>query len=279
MNRAPAVTAGGSLTVPAIGFGTYGLNGLPALDVIRQAVASGYRLFDSAFNYENEGAVGAALRSASVPREELLITSKLPGRHHAHDEAIATIEESLLRTGLEYLDLYLIHWPNPGVGLYVEAWQALIEARERGLVRHIGVSNFLPDHLTALMEATGVTPEVNQIELHPYFQQETQRAFDREHGIITEAWSPLGRATDILQDPVLTGIAHKHQITVPQVVLRWHTLIGSVPLPKSADPQRQVQNLTVAGISLDEDDLAAIAALDRPAGRIWDQDPATYEEF
>ncbi|HRL47835.1 MAG TPA: aldo/keto reductase [Propioniciclava sp.] len=279
MTLAPPVSAGRDLALPAIGFGTYGLNGLPALDVIHRAMEAGYRLFDSAFNYENEGAVGAAVRSASIPRDDVLVTSKLPGRHHRYVEALATVEESLLRTGLDHLDLYLIHWPNPNVGLYVEAWRALIEARDRGLVRHIGVSNFLPAHLTRLIEETGVAPEVNQVELHPYFQQGQQRAFDREHGIITQAWSPLGRATDLLGDPVLAGIADKHRITVPQVVLRWHTLIGSIPLPKSADPHRQAANLNVAGIELDETDLIAIAGLDRYDGRIWGQDPAVYEEF
>lgn len=165
----PIRKANDGLELPPTGFGTYKVNGLAGVDAIKSAIHQGYRLIDSAFNYENEGVVGRAIRESGVPREDIIVTSKLPGRHHAHDEALLTIEESVCRMGLDYIDLYLIHWPNPSQGQFVEAWEALVEARERGLVKHIGVSNFLPGHIDLLIRDTGVTPAVNQVELHPYF--------------------------------------------------------------------------------------------------------------
>ncbi|MGY0483269.1 aldo/keto reductase [Endobacter medicaginis] len=273
------LTLNDGVVLPAIGFGTYRLKGGEGADTIARAIITGYRLLDSAFNYENEGTVGAAIRRAGVPRDEVLVASKLPGRHHAYDAALATVEELLFRTGLDHLDLYLIHWPNPRQGLFVEAWQALIEARRRGLVRSIGVCNFLPAHLDRLVEATGVTPAVNQIELHPYFPQDAQRAADRARGIVTQAWSPLGRASTVLHDPVLETIARRLGRSIPQVILRWHVQLGVQPLPKASSPERQADNLDLSGFELTDDDMAAIAGLARPDGRIKDQDPARYEEF
>lgn len=275
----PDVTAASGLRLPAVGFGTYKLNGVAGVEAIDSALDVGYRLLDSAFNYENEGAVGAAVLDSTVPREEIIVTSKLPGRHHEHDQALTTIEESVFRSGLDFIDLYLIHWPNPKVGKYVEAWEALLEARERGLIKHVGVCNFLPEHLDTLSERTGVLPEVNQIELHPYFPQAEQRAYDAEHGIITEAWSPLGRASDVLQDPALQALAEKYGVDVGRLILRWETQLGVVPLPKSATPERQVSNLQLFDFEIAPDDLAEIEALGRPDGRLADQDPAVYEEF
>ncbi|GAA3609876.1 aldo/keto reductase [Agrococcus terreus] len=278
----PTTTAHAGLSLPVVGFGTYRLKGAGGAEAIEGAIRGGYRLIDSAFNYENEGTVGAAVRAAvaaGTPREELVVTSKLPGRHHAHDAAIATIEESVARTGLERLDLYLIHWPNPGRGQYVEAWEALIEAKERGLVGAIGVCNFLPEHLDRLREATGVLPEVNQVELHPYFPQEEQLAYDREHGIITQAWSPIGRGNDLLEHPEVVRIAQERGATPAQVVLAWAIGRGAVPLPKAASPERQAENLGAVDLLLSGDELAAITALGRPDGRLADQDPARYEEL
>jgi len=275
----PNVTLNDNTTLPAIGFGTYRLNGRAGADTIAEAIRNGYRLLDSAFNYENEGALGEAIRRAGVPRESLRVTSKLPGRHHRFEEALATIEESLFRAQLDDYDLYLIHWPNPSQDLYVEAWRALIEARKRGLVRSIGICNFLPVHLERLLRETGVAPAVNQIELHPYFQQAEQRAFDKAHGIVTEAWSPLGRANHLLQDATLLAVASRLNRTIAQVILRWHVQIGAVPLPKAASPERQIENLSVFDFELSPDDLASIASLDRPDGRTFDQDPARYEEL
>ena len=223
--------------------------------------------------------MGRAVRRASTDRDKVVVTSKLPGRHHAYDEALATIEESVYRTGLDHLDLYLIHWPNPKVDKYVEAWTALIEARRRGLVREIGVCNFLPEHLDRLEAETSVVPVVNQIELHPYFPQEETLAYDRAHGIITEAWSPLGRGNDLLTNPVITGIAERVDASPGQVVLAWQVARGALPLPKASSPERQVENLKAPSVTLSEEDVDAITALGRPDGRINDQDPATYEEF
>lgn len=275
----PSVTLNDGIQLPALGFGTYKLNGSSGPQGMAAAIACGYRLLDSAFNYENEGALGAAIRKAGVPREELRVTSKLPGRHHRFDEAIATIEESLYRAQLDYYDLYLIHWPNPRKGLYVEAWQALIEARKRGLVRSIGVCNFLPAHLEKIMRETGVAPAVNQVELHPYFPQAEQRAFDKAHGIITESWSPLGRANHLLQEAAIRAIAERVGRSVVQVILRWHVQLGAVPLPKASTGARQRENLSIFHFELTPDDMAIIATLARPDGRTFDQDPARYEEF
>jgi diketogulonate reductase-like aldo/keto reductase len=275
----PELRLNDGTTLPAIGFGTYKLNGVLGVDAMIDAINVGYRLLDSAFNYENEGAVGEAVRRCGVPRDALRITSKLPGRHHHYEEAIATVEESLYRAQVDYYDLYLIHWPNPRQGSYVEAWEALIEARKRGLVRSIGVCNFLPAHLREIIGKTGVTPSVNQIELHPYFPQHDQLAWDRGRGIVTEAWSPFGRGSSMLQDPVLEAIAARLRRTVPQIILRWHHQLDAVPLPKAASPGRQVENLSVFDFELTNDDLEAIASLARPDGRIAGQDPAVYEEF
>ncbi|UEA58853.1 aldo/keto reductase [Gordonia otitidis] len=272
-------TAANGFELPTIGFGTFKLNGSDGSEIIARAIDTGYTLIDSAFNYENEGAVGRAVRRASIDRGKVVVTSKLPGRHHAYDEALATIEESVYRTGLDHLDLYLIHWPNPKVDKYVEAWTALIEARRRGLVREIGVCNFLPEHLDRLHAETSVMPVVNQIELHPYFPQEETLAYDRAHGIITEAWSPLGRGNDLLTNPVITGIAERVDASPGQVVLAWQVARGALPLPKASSPERQVENLEAPSVTLSGDDIDAITALGRPDGRINDQDPATYEEF
>lgn len=275
----PEIKLNDGMTVPAVGFGTYKLNGAAGVQAIVSAIDAGYRLIDSAFNYENEGAVGEAVRRSSVPREQLRITSKLPGRHHAYKEAVQTIQESLYRAGLDYFDLYLIHWPNPSKDLYVEAWQALVDAQKWGLVRSIGVSNFLPEHLQRIIKETGVAPSINQVELHPYFAQEEQRAWHEEHGIVTESWSPLGRANHLLEDPAIQKIAAAHQKSVPQVILRWHTQLGAIPLPKSASPERQLENLSIFDFSLSEEEMRAISGLSRPDGRTFGQDPATYEEF
>lgn len=268
------------LVLPAVGFGTYSLNGADGVQAIQSAIRAGYRLLDTAFNYENEGAVGEAVRQSGVPREQLLITSKLPGRRHAYKQALATVQESLYRAGLSYYDLYLIHWPNPRVGLYVEAWQALIEAKKRGYIRSIGVCNFLPEHIERLTKETGVTPSVDQIELHPYFSQREQRAWNAAHGVLTESWSPLGRAkSGVLQEATVTRIAAAHQKSATQVILRWHLQLDALPIPKASSAQHQADNLALFDFSLSQEEMDAIGALTRPDGRIQNQDPNVYEEF
>ncbi|MGC4768936.1 aldo/keto reductase [Micromonospora sp. DT44] len=275
----PHLSAADGTTLPAIGLGTYQLNGSAGVDAIGHAIRAGYRLLDSAVNYENEGAVGRAARDAGDVRDELIVTSKLPGRHHRYDEALTTIEESVFRTGLDRIDLYLIHWPNPKEDRYVQAWRALIEARERGLVRHIGLSNFLPEHIDRLVAETGVAPVVNQIEVHPYFPQQEALDYHREHGILVQGWSPLGHGNDLRQHPVIAEIAAAHGVSTAQTILAWHVARQVIPLPKAASPQRQVENLDVFGITLTDDQVEAITALGRPDGRLSDQDPAVYEEF
>jgi diketogulonate reductase-like aldo/keto reductase len=275
----PTLTSHSGLSLPAIGLGTYSLEGNDGTSSMVEAIRLGYRLLDSAVNYENEGAVGTAVRRSDVARNELIVTSKLPGRHHHFDEALVTIEESVMRMGLENIDLYLIHWPNPLEDIYVEAWSALIEARNRGLVQHIGVSNFLPEHLERLRVETGELPAVNQIELHPYFPQIDQLAYHRENGIITEAWSPLGRKSDLLTNTVITGIAAKHGVSPAQTILAWHLHIGTLPIPKSQSVERLEENISIFDISLTQADLDLIATLASTDGRLADQDPAVYQEF
>lgn len=267
------------LQLPKIGFGTYQLNGNVGANAIASALNNGYRLLDTAYNYENEGAVGAALRRSGVARSQVLITSKLPGRYYQPEAAIQTIQESLYRTGLDYFDLYLLHWPNPRRDQYVAAWQALIEAKKFGLVRSIGVCNFLPEHLDRLAQETSESPVINQIELHPYFNQQAQRDYDREHQILTEDWSPLGRASVMLKDPVLQKLAAKYHKNVGQLILRWELQLGTLPIPKSATPTRQRGNLAVFDFEISAADMAEIASLTRADGRTTQQDPATYEEF
>ena len=275
----PEVTLNDGLKLPSIGFGTYKLNGSEGVQTIAQAVKIGYRLLDSAFNYENEGAIGAAVHTCGVPREKLIITSKLPGRHHRFREAIATVEESLYRASLDYYDLYLIHWPNPKEDLYVEAWQALIEAKKRGLIRSIGVCNFLPHHLEQLIRETGVTPSVDQVELYPYFNQAEQRKWNQEHGILTESWSPLGRANNVLNDEAIAKIAQAHQKTITQIVLKWHVQVGAVPIPKASSETHQREDLSIFDFSLTDKEMETINGLTRPDGRTANQDPDVYEEF
>lgn len=275
--RDPFVAHNG-FALPVQGLGTYRFWGEAGADAVRAGIESGYRLIDSAFNYENEGAVGWGVSGAAVDRDELIITTKLAGRHHASTRARVAIEESRFRLGVEAIDLILIHWPNPITDRYVEAWEALIAARENGTVRQIGVSNFLPEHIERIEQATGVLPVVDQVELHPYFPQEEQLAYNREHGIITEAWSPLGRAGEVLTEPVILEIAQAREITPAQTVLAWHASRGIVAIPKAADPVHQALNLAAAQIRLTDDEVAAITALGRADGRLFDGDPRTHEE-
>ncbi|MDQ0050169.1 diketogulonate reductase-like aldo/keto reductase [Paenibacillus polymyxa] len=280
MNRQiPEKVLNDGTKVPVIGFGTAGLKGADGVTAIASAIDAGYRLIDTAFNYENEGAVGKAVRQSSVPREELQICSKLPGRRHAYQEAIVTIEESLYRGGLDYYDLYLIHWPNPQIDRYVEAWQALIEAKKRGYIRSIGVCNFLPEHNERLIRETGVTPSLNQVELHPLFNQEHQRAKDAEYGVVTESWSPLGRGHSMLQNEEIGKIATAHGKTTTQAILRWHIQLGAIPIPKSSSLKHQTENLDIFDFELSPEEMNVISAFSSENGRIWGQDPKSYEEL
>ncbi|MFC0682198.1 aldo/keto reductase [Lysobacter korlensis] len=264
-------------TLPAIGLGTYGLRGPEGIESISNGIASGYRLLDTALNYRNEREVGEAVRGSGLDRSELLVTTKLPGRSHGYEETLASFEESRTNLGLDYVDLYLIHWPLPRVGKYLDSWKAMIELRDRGDIRSIGVSNFTPRLLQELLDETGVAPAVNQVELHPYFPQAELRAFHAQHGIVTESWSPLARKRDVAGEPVVQEIAAAHSVTPMQTVLRWHVQVGALPIPKSANAERQRTNLDVFRFSLTEDEVAAISALEDD--RLWGADPETHEEF
>ncbi|WP_019181324.1 aldo/keto reductase [Microbacterium yannicii] len=277
MSAIPSVTLNDGAWFPELGLGTYNLRGTEGVEAMVSAIETGYRLLDTAVNYENEREVGEAVRRSGVPRDELLVASKIPGRHHGRQEAIDSVKGSLGMLDLDRIDLHLIHWPNPSVGRYVDTWQGLIEARQQGLVRSIGVSNFTESMLTELIEETGVVPAVNQVELHPYFPQERLRAFHAQHGIRTESWSPLARRSELLTEQLLHELATIYEVTPTQVVLRWHTQLGSTPIPKSSDPDRQRENADVFDFTLTEEQIAAISALER--GRLWGADPDTHEEM
>jgi 2,5-diketo-D-gluconate reductase A len=274
MTTAPELELNDGHRMPVLGFGTYSIDD-PAIFV--EAIDAGYRLLDTATNYQNETEVGRGIADSPVPRDELFVTTKLPGRAHGTDGPRAELTATLERHGLDHVDLYLIHWPLPRVDQYVATWQAMIELRDEGLTTSIGVSNFLPEHLDRLVAETGVTPAVNQVELHPYFPQPEQRAADEAHGIITQSWTPIGRGSDLLQNPVLAEIGAKHGRSPAQVVLRWHTQIGAAPIPKSATPERFRSNLEIFDFDLDQDDLDRIAGLD--TGQRIGGDPRTHEEF
>ena len=265
--------------VPKVGFGTDKMKGADGIRRMEMALNNGYRLLDTAFNYENEGTVGRAIRNSSVPRDQITIASKLPGRHHAYQAALDTIEESVLRTGLDYIDLYLIHWPNPKQEKYLEAWQALIDAQKTGLVRSIGVSNFLPEHIERLEKETGVLPVINQIELHPYFNQAEQRAYNASKGIVTQAWSPLGRDNASTKEDIILEIANKYGKSPAQIVLRWDIEQNVLPIPKSTHVGRQAENLAVFDFSLTTEEIEKINSISRQDARNKGQNPAEYEEF
>ena len=273
----PTLDLNDGATIPQLGLGTYAMRDSEGVDAIVAGIAGGYRLLDTAVNYENEREVGQAIAESSVGRDELYITSKIPGRHHGFDEAIASTEETLARLALERLDLHLIHWPNPSVGKYVDTWRGLIELRERGLVTSIGVSNFTAPMLEQLIAETGVTPAVNQIELHPYFPQSELIEFHQSIGVQTESWSPLYRDGGLFAEPAVAEAADAHGVEPAQVVLRWHLEVGSLPIPKSANPERQRLNADIFDFNLTPAEVDAISALER--GRMKDRDPLTHEEM
>lgn len=279
MTATPLFTAHNDFRLPAVGLGTYRLNGDAGARAVSAGIDLGYRLVDSAFNYENEGAVGAGVTASGVDQSEIIVATKLPGRHHAADKARVSIEESRFRLGADATDLHLIHWPNPSVDLYVEAWQALIDAQARGTVRQIGVSNFLPEHLERIERETGQRPVVNQIEVHPYFPQIEAIALHAERGILTVAWSPLGRAKELLREPVIVEVAEAHQISPAQAVIAWHVARGTVSIPKASSVEHQRANLEAASVVLDAAEVEAITGLGKPDGRLFGADPATHEEM
>ncbi|MCT4381823.1 aldo/keto reductase [Leuconostoc suionicum] len=266
--------------LPEIGFGTYKLNGFAGTQSILSAIDTGYRLFDTAFNYQNEGTVGQAIQQSHVNRDELIITSKLPGKYYSsYQDSIDIIQESLYRSKLDYFDLYLLHWPNPIDDHYLEAWHTLIQAQKFGLVKSIGVCNFLPEHIERLKKETNILPVVNQVELHPYFNQQELREYNNTQNILTQAWSPLGRASALLKDPVLVELAKKYHKNIGQLVLKWEISLGVLPIPKASSYARQKGNLDLFDFEISSSDMQRINDLTKPDGRINNQDPAVYQEF
>ncbi|MBB4683680.1 aldo/keto reductase [Amycolatopsis jiangsuensis] len=257
----PLLTLNNSVTVPQLGFGVYKVHAAEAEKVVSTAIEAGYRSIDTATLYGNEAEVGAAVRASGLPREEFFVTTKLWNSDHGYDNALRAFDRSTEALGLGVVDLYLIHWPQPGLDRYVETWRALEQLLRDGRVRAIGVSNFGVAHLRRLLDETDVVPAVNQVELHPWLQQAPLREFHAAHGIATEAWGPLARGR-MLGAPVLTALAAKYGKTPAQLVLRWHLQLGTIAIPKSAHPARMRENLAVFDFELAEDDLAALAELD-----------------
>ena len=269
----PDVALRGGSSIPQLGFGVFQVPPEETEVVVLRALQTGYRHIDTAAAYRNEAAVGQAYRASGLGRHEVHIVSKCFNDDQGHDQARRAFHATLQRLELDYLDLYLIHWPVPVHDRYVETWKALIELRDEGLIRAIGVSNFKPEHLRRVIEETGETPAVNQVELHPYFQQAGLRREHEELGIVTEAWSPLAQGA-VLEDPVLAEIAERHGRTTSQVVIRWQLQLGNVVIPKSVTPERIEQNFDVFGFELDDGEMERIEGLDE--GRRIGPDPDTF---
>lgn len=264
-------------TAPQLGVGVWQIEDEATPSVIESALQIGYRSIDTAAIYGNEAGVGRGIAQSGVPREELFIATKLWNDRHGHDSTRTAFLESLDKLALDYVDLYLIHWPVPMAGMFVDAWETMIQLRDEGLAKSIGVCNFNINHLQTLLDKTGVMPVVNQIELHPLFQQAELRDFHAEHDIITEAWSPLGRGR-VWDDPTLTAIAEKHGRSLAQVMIRWHTQLGNMVIPKSVNPKRLEENFRIFDFDLDDDDMAKIARLDRADGR-YGPDPDVFRQL
>ncbi|MER6102867.1 aldo/keto reductase [Streptomyces sp. NPDC001832] len=262
MSKVPSITLNNGVEMPQLGFGVWQVPDDEAAKAVATAIESGYRSIDTAAIYENEEGTGRAVAASGVAREELFVTTKLWNADQGYDSTLRAFDTSLDKLGLDYVDLYLIHWPVPAKDAYIETYKAFEKIYSDGRAKAIGVSNFLPEHLERLLGETSVVPVINQIELHPQLQQAESRAFHAKHGIATEAWSPLGQGKGLLEAPTVVAIAQKHGRTPAQVVLRWHIQTGNVAIPKSVTPSRIVENLDVFGFELDADDLAAFAALD-----------------
>ncbi|HZE01172.1 MAG TPA: aldo/keto reductase [Pseudonocardiaceae bacterium] len=274
MSDVRTMTLNNNVQIPQLGFGVFQVPPQDAERVVSIALETGYRSIDTAAAYQNEEGVGRAIASCGLPRDEIFVTTKLWNSDHGYDAALRAFDASARRLRLDTVDLYLIHWPVPTADLYVETWKALEKLAADGRVRAIGVSNFTVEHLRRLIAETGTVPAVNQIELHPHFQQTDLRAEHAAHGIATEAWSPLGQGA-ALSDATITRLAKQHNVTPAQVVLRWHLQLGNVVIPKSVTPARIRENFDVFTFDLSAEDLSAIADLE--AGRRIGPDPATFD--
>ncbi|MGA5820759.1 aldo/keto reductase [Kitasatospora sp. NPDC094028] len=286
MSTIPSVTLNDGARIPQLGFGVWQVPDAEATTAVRSAIEAGYRSIDTAAVYENETGTGRAiteaLASGAVAREDLYVTTKLWNSgtrdwsgEQGRDAVLREFDASLAKLGLDYVDLYLIHWPRPMHGSFLNIWKAFEQLKADGRVKSVGVSNFGPEQLTRLLAESSVAPVLNQVELHPYFPQTELRAFHAEHDIATEAWSPLGQGGELLAEPALVKIAEKHGRTVAQVVLRWHLQSGVIAIPKSVTPSRIRENLDVAGFELDAEDLAAIAGV--ATGKRIGPDPQGFD--
>ena len=273
----PTTSYADGTELPLIGFGTRSRKGRGGADAIAAALRAGYRLIDTAAQYGNEAAVGDAVRSSGVDPEQVLVTTKIAGGDQGREQARAGYLESLRRLEARSAHLVLIHWPNPSRGLALDTWRTLIDLKQEGLADHIGVSNFRPEQLQGLFDATGVWPEVNQIQLSPALQRGEAVAFHREHGIVTEAWGPLGGREGLSEQFVLRKLADKHGATTSQVALRWALDQDIVVIPKSSSPQRQLDNATLDHVALDDSDRALLATLDLGEDAAWDS--RVHEEW
>lgn len=268
---APTVTLSNGVEMPQLGLGTWPMNDAEAAVAVANALNMGYRLIDTAENYDNERGVGEGIRRSHINRADVFVTTKFNRKWHSVAGARQACEASLERMGLDYIDLLLVHWPNPDQNRYVEAFEGCVRLLEAGLVRAIGTSNFKPAHLQRLFDQ-GMVPHVNQIHLDPYHTRDDVVAVHRARGIVTEPWSPIGRANTLLNEAVIVEAAQRHGRSSAQIILRWHVQQGYVPVPKSADPVRQAENLNVFDFSLSAAEMGAISALDRPDPNMLDSD-------
>lgn len=273
MSTTPIITLSDGHTIPQVGLGVWRTPDDVAAPVVRAALEAGYRHIDTAAIYGNEEGVGEGIRSSGIDRKDVFLTTKLWNDRQGFDSTLSAFDESLKRLGTDYVDLYLIHWPAPQQNRYVETWKAFVRLKEEGRARSIGVSNFYPEHLEMIIAETGEEPVINQIELHPDFQQKAARDAHATRRIVTESWSPLGQG-QLLDNPTIGAVARKHGRTPAQTIIRWHIDNGLVVIPKSVTPSRIEENFQVFDFKLDDDDLAAIAALDSPGARIG-PDPKT----
>jgi 2,5-diketo-D-gluconate reductase A len=272
--QAPHVELTGGPPMPQLGFGVFQIPPEQTAEAVSHALRAGYRSVDTAAAYRNERAVGEAIADSGLEREAVFVTTKVWNGDHGREKARAAFEKSLGRLGFDYVDLYLIHWPVPARDRYVETWQALVELHEQGRARAIGVSNFEVEHLQRVIDATGVVPSLNQIELHPHFQQPELRRFHAEHGIATEAWSPLAQGA-VLDDEAVVGLASPHGKTPAQIVLRWHLQLGNIVIPKSVTRKRIEENVDIFDFDLDDHAMRTLEGLDQ--GRRIGPDPATFD--
>jgi 2,5-diketo-D-gluconate reductase A len=275
MTDVPLLQLNTGVPMPQVGFGVFQVPDDETTEAVCSAVEAGYRLIDTAAIYRNERGVGRALAEVSVEREELFVTTKVWNSDQGHDATLRAFDTSLSKLGLDAVDLYLIHWPLPSRDLYVETWRALERLHADGRTRAIGVSNFQVHHLERLLDETDVVPAVNQVELHPGLAQDELRSFHDRHGIVTEAWSPMGQGKGLLDDPTVVDVAERHRRTPAQVVLRWSIQLGNVVIPKSVRPERMAENISLFDFELGDDDMAALGGLDT-VGRVG-PDPDTFD--